>query len=111
MKSPAAPLPLHPPPTATAQLRKLPDRIDIVDREIALSYCKANHPEAVIVREDISKTAVRSLIFTEGEAIPASKPSSAATKSTLRLQPKEIPMPYLNSILSRASSPTSPSSP
>ncbi len=57
-------------PTATAQLRKLPDRIDIVDREIALSYCKANHPEAVIVREDISKTAVRSLIFTEGEAIP-----------------------------------------
>jgi hypothetical protein len=57
-------------PTATAQLRKLPDRIDIVDREVALSYCKANHPEAVIVREDISKTAVRSLIFTEGEAIP-----------------------------------------
>lgn len=57
-------------PTATAQLRKLPDRIDIVDREVALAYCKANHPEAVVVREDISKTAVRSLIFTEGEAIP-----------------------------------------
>lgn len=57
-------------PTATAQLRKLPDRIDIVDREAALSYCKANHPEAVVVREEISKTAVRSLIFTEGEAIP-----------------------------------------
>jgi len=57
-------------PTATAQLRKLPDRIDIVDRDAALAYCKANHPEAVVVREDISKTAVRSLIFTEGEAIP-----------------------------------------
>lgn len=57
-------------PTATAQMRKLPDRIDIVDRDAALAYCKANHPEAVIVREDISKTAVRSLVFTEGEAIP-----------------------------------------
>ncbi len=57
-------------PTATAQLRKLPDRVDIVDRDAALAYCKANHPEAVVVREDISKTAVRSLIFTEGEAIP-----------------------------------------
>jgi hypothetical protein len=57
-------------PTATAQLRKLPDRIDIVDRDAALAYCKTNHPDAVIVREDISKTAVRSLVFTEGEAIP-----------------------------------------
>lgn len=57
-------------PTATAQLRKLPDRVDIVDAPSALSYLKANHPEAVIVREDISKSAVRSLIFTEGEAIP-----------------------------------------
>lgn len=57
-------------PTATAQLRKLPDRVDILDAPKALSYLKANHPDAVIVREDISKTAVRSLIFTEGEAIP-----------------------------------------
>lgn len=56
--------------TATAQLRKLPDRVDIVDAPTALGYLKANHPEAVIVREDISKAAVRSLIFTEGEAIP-----------------------------------------
>lgn len=57
-------------PTATAQLRKLPDRIDIVDRDTALGYLKTNHPSAVVVREDISKTAVHSLIFTEGEAIP-----------------------------------------
>jgi len=57
-------------PTATAQLRKLPDRVDILDAPTALGYLKANHPEAVIVREDISKSAVRSLIFTEGEAIP-----------------------------------------
>jgi hypothetical protein len=57
-------------PTATAQLRKLPDRVDILDAPTALSYLKANHPDAVIVREDISKSAVRTLIFTEGEAIP-----------------------------------------
>jgi len=57
-------------PTATAQLRKLPDRVDILDAPTALGYLKANHPEAVIVREDISKSAVRSLIFTEGEAVP-----------------------------------------
>lgn len=57
-------------PTGTAQLRKLPDRVEIRDNTAALAYLKANHPEAVVVREDISKTAVRSLIFTEGEAIP-----------------------------------------
>ena len=31
-------------PSGTASLRKLPDRLDIVDREAALAYCKANHP-------------------------------------------------------------------
>lgn len=57
-------------PTATAQLRKLPDKVEIVDHDAALAYLKENHSEAVVVREDISKSAVRSLIFTEGEAIP-----------------------------------------
>jgi phage host-nuclease inhibitor protein Gam len=57
-------------PTATVQLRKMPDRVEVIDRDAALAYCKMHHPDAVIVREDISKTAVRSLIFTEGEAIP-----------------------------------------
>lgn len=57
-------------PTATVQLRKLPDRIDIIDREAALAYCKANHPEAIVVKEEVSKSTIRSLIFTEGEAVP-----------------------------------------
>ena len=57
-------------PTATAQLRKLPDKVEIVDHDAALAYLKEHHSEAVVVREDISKSAVRSLIFTEGEAIP-----------------------------------------
>jgi hypothetical protein len=57
-------------PTATVQLRKLPDRVEVIDRDAALAYCKMHHPSAIIVKEDVSKTAVRSLIFTEGEAIP-----------------------------------------
>lgn len=57
-------------PSGTASLRKLPDRLDIVDREAALSYCKTNHPEAVVVKEDLAKSALKTLIFTQGEAIP-----------------------------------------
>jgi hypothetical protein len=45
-------------PTATAQLRKLPDRVDILDAPTALGYLKANHPEAVIVREEDRKSVV-----------------------------------------------------
>ena len=56
-------------PTATAQLRKLPDRIDIVDREAALSYCKENLPQLVITREDLSKTELKKAVF-DGNAIP-----------------------------------------
>jgi hypothetical protein len=57
-------------PSGTASLRKLPDRLDIVDREAALAYCKTNHPEAVIIKEDLAKSALKSLIFSQGEAIP-----------------------------------------
>ena len=57
-------------PSGTASLRKLPDRLDIVDREAALAYCKTNRPEAVIVKEDLARTALKSLIFNQGEAIP-----------------------------------------
>ena len=57
-------------PSGTASLRKLPDRLDIVDREAALAYCKTNHPEAIIIKEDLAKSALKSLIFTQGEAIP-----------------------------------------
>jgi len=56
--------------SAIASLRKLPDRLEITDPSAAMAYCKTHHPEAVVVREDISKSAVRSLIFTEGEAVP-----------------------------------------
>ena len=56
-------------PSGVAQLRKLPDRLDIVDKDAALSYCESSHPEAVIVRKDLSKAELKRLVF-NGEAIP-----------------------------------------
>jgi hypothetical protein len=56
-------------PSGSASLRKLPDRLDIVDRDAALAFCETSHPEAVVVRKDLSKTALKSLIFSQGEAI------------------------------------------
>jgi hypothetical protein len=57
-------------PSGTAQLRKLPDRLDIVDRDAALSYCESSHPEAVIVKKDLSRSALKTLIVSQGEAVP-----------------------------------------
>jgi hypothetical protein len=57
-------------PSGTAQLRKLPDRLDIVDRDAALSYCETSHPEAVIVKKDLSRSALKTLIVSQGEAVP-----------------------------------------
>jgi hypothetical protein len=57
-------------PSGTAQLRKLPDKLDIIDRDAALSYCETSHPEAVIVKKDLSRSALKTLIVSQGEAIP-----------------------------------------
>jgi hypothetical protein len=57
-------------PSGTAQLRKLPDRLDIIDRDAALSYCETSHPEAVIVKKDLSRSALKTLIVSQGEAVP-----------------------------------------
>ena len=57
-------------PSGTAQLRKMPDRLSIDDPEAAISYCEAQHPSAVIVKKDVSRTELKRLIFTDGEAIP-----------------------------------------
>ena len=57
-------------PSGTAQLRKLPDSLDIIDRDAALSYCESSHPEAVIVKKDLSRSALKTLIVSQGEAIP-----------------------------------------
>ena len=57
-------------PSGTAQLRKMPDKLDVVDKDAALSYCESSHPEAVVVRKDLSRSALKMLIVTQGEAIP-----------------------------------------
>jgi hypothetical protein len=56
-------------PSGVAQLRKLPDKLDIVDKDAALSYCESSHPEAVIIKKDLSKTELKRLVFS-GTAIP-----------------------------------------
>jgi phage host-nuclease inhibitor protein Gam len=56
-------------PTGTAQLRKLPDKVEIVNLNAALAYCKENLPGLVITREDLSKTELKKAVF-DGNAIP-----------------------------------------
>lgn len=57
-------------PGLNIQLRKKPDRIDITDKEIALSFCEANHPDAVIIKKELSKTYLKDLLNHQGEIIP-----------------------------------------
>lgn len=57
-------------PSGSVSLRKLADRLDIVDRDAALAYCEASHPDAVIVKKDLSRSALKTLIVSQGEAIP-----------------------------------------
>ena len=37
---------------------------------IAMAYLESNHPSAIITKKTISLSTVRSLIFSEGEAVP-----------------------------------------
>ena len=79
-------------PSGIAQLRKLPDRLDIVDKDAALSYCESSHPEAVIVTKDLSRSVLKSLIVSQGEAVPGcefsrSAPTSSTSAPTHRRHP------------------------
>jgi len=56
--------------TASASLRKAPDRVSILDEAVALAYLEEHHPTSVITKKTISLSTLRSLIFTDGEAIP-----------------------------------------
>jgi hypothetical protein len=56
--------------TASASLRKAPDHVSILDEAAAMAYLETNHPTAVITKKTISLSTLRSLIFTEGEAVP-----------------------------------------
>jgi len=57
-------------PTGTASFRKLPDRLDIIDSEAALAYCESEHPEAVIIKKELDKSALKNLILKQAEPVP-----------------------------------------
>lgn len=56
--------------TAQASLRKSPDRVSVLDETVAMAYLEAQHPSAIVTKKTISLSTLRSLIFTEGEAVP-----------------------------------------
>jgi phage host-nuclease inhibitor protein Gam len=57
-------------PTGTASLRKLPDRLEIVDNAAALAYCESEHPEAVIIKKELDKSILKDLILKQAEPVP-----------------------------------------
>ncbi len=57
-------------PTASASLRKSPDHVSILDEAAAMAFLESHHPSAVVTKKTISLSTVRSLIFSEGEAVP-----------------------------------------
>jgi hypothetical protein len=73
--------------SATVSLRKLPDRLDITDSTAALAYCEVEHPEAVIVKKELSRSVLKKLAL-DGTLSPASQWNSALTSSTSNRLPK-----------------------
>ena len=50
-------------------LRKKPHRVEISEPDRALSYCEAEHPEALIIKKDLSKSVLKGLL-SNGTEIP-----------------------------------------
>ena len=57
-------------PTGLASLRKLPDRLDILDNNEALSYCETEHPQAIVIKKELDKSILKDLILNHAEPIP-----------------------------------------
>jgi hypothetical protein len=57
-------------PSGTAQLRKLPDRLEITNPEAAMAWASENAPNAIIIKKDLSRSALKTLIVSQGEAVP-----------------------------------------
>ena len=75
-------------PTGLASLRKLPDRLDIINADEALSYCETEHPEAVIIKKELDKAALKDLILKKTEPIPGVEAELGADK--LYIKPLKI---------------------
>jgi len=72
--------------TAQASLRKSPDHVSVLDETVAMAYLEQNCPAAVVVRKTISLSTLRSLIFTDGEAVPGVEASLGS--DSLYLKPR-----------------------
>jgi len=72
--------------TTQASLRKSPDRVAILDEAAAMAYLETNHPTAIVIKKTISLSTLRSLIFTEGEAVPGVEASLGS--DNLYLKPR-----------------------
>ena len=66
-----------------ASLRKTPEKIEITNPDMALAFCELNHPEALIVKKDLSKSELKRL-FQSGELIPGVLLSGGAVNLYLK---------------------------
>ena len=78
-------------PTGTASFRKLPDRLEIMDNSTALTYCEAEHPEAVIIKKELDKSILKDLILKQAEPIPGIEAELGIDK--LYVKPLKIQTP------------------
>ena len=46
---------------ATIGFRTLPKKVDIINPDQAIDFCENNHPEAVIIKKDLSRSELRKL--------------------------------------------------
>jgi hypothetical protein len=54
---------------AVISLRKQPEKVFVVDSDKAIAYCKDKHPDALIIKTDLSKSELKRLVK-EGTFIP-----------------------------------------
>jgi hypothetical protein len=57
-------------PSGTIQLRRLHDRLDIVDSEAAMAWAASHAPDAIITERKLVKSELKRLVFHQNEAIP-----------------------------------------
>ena len=50
-------------------LRKKPNRVEISEPDLALSYCETEHPEALVIKKNLSKSVLKALL-SHGTEIP-----------------------------------------
>jgi hypothetical protein len=79
-----------------ASLRKLPEKIELTNPEMALNFCELHHPEALIIKKDLSRAELKKL-FQQGELIPGVLLSGGATN--LYLRPTDELPPHHDAVL------------